>query len=221
MRTIYCISGLGADERAFSKLKIKNYRLNVIPWLQPKPKESLQHYTRRMRVSITEENPILMGLSFGGMVSIEIAKQIKVEKIIIISSIKSSVELPLWMKTVAKLKLNKILPVGSSKLTEPIQNHFLGISTEEEKEMASISRKKATKQYTAWAVNQAINWKNDWNHPQIFHIHGDSDRMFPIKNIKPTYVLKDAGHFMIMNRSEEVSACINSILNGTGEKNGE
>lgn len=215
MRTIYCISGLGADERAFSKLKIGNHRLKVIPWLQPKPKESLQHYTKRMRVSITEENPILMGLSFGGMVSIEIAKQIPVEKIIIISSIKSTFELPLWMKTVARLKLNRILPMGSSKLTEPIQNHFLGISTDEEKEMVSISRKNATKLYTNWAVNQAINWKNDWHHPKIYHIHGDSDRMFPIKKIRPTFILKDAGHFMIMNRSEEVSACINSILNGS------
>ena len=221
MRTIYCISGLGADERAFSKLKIRNYQLIVIPWLQPRPNETLKHYSKRMRTGITEENPILMGLSFGGMVIIEIAKQITVEKIIIISSVKSSLELPLWMKTIAKLKLNKILPVGSSKLTEPLQNHFLGISTEEEKEMVSISRKKATKQYTNWAVNQAINWKNDWHHPEIYHIHGDSDRMFPIKKIKPNYVLKDAGHFMIMNRSEEVSACINSILDGSTEKKAE
>ena len=212
MRTIFCISGLGADERAFSKLKIHGHQLKVIPWLQPRPKETLEHYTARMRAGITEENPILMGLSFGGMVCIEIAKQIKVEKIIIISSIKSSEELPLWMRTVAKLKLNKILPVGSSKLTAPLQNHFLGVSTSEEKEMVSISRKKATKQYTDWAVHQAINWKNDWQHPEIYHIHGDNDRMFPIKKVKPQYILKDAGHFMIMNRAGEVSECINSIL---------
>ena len=88
----------------------------------------------------------------------------------------------------------------------------MGISTAEEKEMVSSSRKKANKQYTEWAVNQAINWKNDWYHPEIYHIHGDNDRMFPIKKIKPTFTLKDAGHFMIMNRADEVSACINSIL---------
>ena len=212
MRTIYCISGLGADERAFSNLKIEGHKLHVIQWLQPRPNETLKHYAKRMRVAITEENPILMGLSFGGMVSIEIAKQIHVEKIIIISSIKSSTELPNWMKTVAKLKLNKILPVGSSKLTEPLQNHFLGISTAEEKQMVAVSRKKANKIYTNWAVNQAINWKSDWHHPEIYHIHGDNDKMFPIKKIKPTYTLKDAGHFMIMNRADEVSAFINSIL---------
>ena len=165
-----------------------------------------------MRSEINSDKPILMGLSFGGMLCIEIAKQIPVEKIIIISSIKSSLELPQWMKTIAWLKLNKILPVGSSKLTEPIQNRFLGISTEEEKNIVAISRKNANRKYVKWAVDQALNWKNDWQPPEIYHIHGDNDNMFPIKKIKADFTLKNAGHFMIMNRAAEVSTYINSIL---------
>lgn len=212
MKTIYCISGLGADERAFSNLRIEGYQLKVIQWLVPARKETLYHYAKRMRAEIDTDNPILMGLSFGGMMCIEIAKQIPVKKIIIISSIKSSLELPTWMKTVAWLKLNKILPVGSSKLTEPIQNRFLGISTPEEKNIVAISRKNANKEYVTWAVKQAINWKSEWHHPEIYHIHGDNDKMFPINKLKPTYTLKDAGHFMIMNRAAEVSECINAIL---------
>ena len=212
MKTIFCISGLGADERAFSRLVIEGYRLIVIPWLEPHKKETIQHYAKRMRSEINSDKPILMGLSFGGMLCIEIAKQIPVEKIIIISSIKSSLELPQWMKTIAWLKLNKILPVGSSKLTEPIQNRFLGISTEEEKNIVAISRKNANRKYVKWAVDQALNWKNDWQPPEIYHIHGDNDNMFPIKKIKADFTLKNAGHFMIMNRAAEVSTYINSIL---------
>ena len=212
MKTIYCISGLGADERAFSNLKIEGYQLKVIQWLVPSRNETLYRYAKRMRAEIDTENPILMGLSFGGMMCIEIAKQIPVKKIIIISSIKSSLELPTWMKTVAWLKLNKILPVGSSKLTEPIQNRILGISTEEEKSIVAISRKNANKKYVTWAVKQAINWKSDWEHPQIYHIHGDNDKMFPINKLKPNYTLKDAGHFMIMNKADAVSKCITAIV---------
>ena len=63
-----------------------------------------------------------------------------------------------------------------------------------------------------WAVDQALNWKNDWQPPEIYHIHGDNDNMFPIKKIKADFTLKDAGHFMIMNRAAEVSTYINSIL---------
>jgi pimeloyl-ACP methyl ester carboxylesterase len=212
MKTIYCISGLGADERAFSKLKINGYRLEVIQWLIPDTDETLQQYAKRMRAGIQEENPILMGLSFGGMVCTEIAKQIPVEKIILISSVKSSKELPLWMKTVATLKLNKIIPLKTTRITQPIQNRMLGIQSEEEKTLVASLRRDADLPYIKWAVHQAINWKSDWQHPKIYHIHGDNDLMFPIKNIKASYTIKKAGHFMIMNRAAEVSTCINSIL---------
>jgi len=215
MKTIYCISGLGADERAFSKLKINSYALKVIPWLMPEQDETIEQYATRMRATITEENPLLMGLSFGGMICTEIAKQISVDKIIIVSSIKSSKELPFWMKAAARLKLNKIVPLRSTKLTQPIQNRMLGVQTAEEKTLVAGFRRAVDLPYTNWAVNQALNWKNDWQHPHIYHIHGDKDNMFPIKNIKADHVIKKGGHFMIMNRAAEVSACINSILQET------
>jgi len=181
----------------------------------PEPDETIEDYATRMRAGITEENPILMGLSFGGMICTEIAKQIPVSKIIIISSIKSSKELPRWMRTVAILKLNKIVPLKSTRLTQPIQNKMLGIQSEEEKTLVASLRREVDLPYTNWAVHQAINWKNDWRHPNIFHIHGDNDFMFPIKNIKADYTIKNAGHFMIMNRAAEVSVCINTILSCT------
>ncbi|MGB4842959.1 MAG: alpha/beta hydrolase [Ferruginibacter sp.] len=212
MKTIYCISGLGADERAFSKLIIPDFKLEVIRWLMPVADETLPDYAARMRAGIAEENPILMGLSFGGMLCTEIAKQVPVQKIIIISSIKSSSELPWWMKTVAKLRINKMIPMRSSKLTQPIQNRMLGVKSAEEKTLVASLRREADLPYTNWAVNQAINWKNDWKHPGIYHIHGDNDNMFPIKNIKPDFTIKKGGHFMIMNKAEEVSNCINTIL---------
>ena len=212
MKTIYCISGLGADERAFSKLKINNFALKVIPWLMPEQKETIEHYATRMRATIKEENPILMGLSFGGMVCTEIAKQIPVNKIIIISSIKSSKELPLWMRTIATLKLNKIVPLKSTRLTQPIQNKMLGVQSEEEKILVASLRREVDLPYTNWAVHKAINWKNGSQQPNVYHIHGDKDNMFPIKNIKADYIIKGGGHFMIMNKADEVSGCINSIL---------
>ncbi len=212
MKTIYCISGLGADERAFSKLKIEGYELKVIHWLMPEKRETLEEYATRMRAYIEDENPVLMGLSFGGMLCTEIAKQVPVKKIILISSIKSCKELPFWMKAVATLRLHKVFPLKSTKLTQPIQNRMLGVQSEEEKALVACFRKEVDLPFTNWAVHQALNWKNDWQHPHIFHIHGDNDHLFPIKNVRPTYTLKKGGHFMIMNRAEEVSLFINSVL---------
>ena len=212
MKTIYCISGLGADEKAFSRLSIEGYELHFINWLKPLFNETLQEYATRMRETIKDNDPILIGLSFGGIMCTEIAKQIPVQKIIIISSIKSSQELPFWLKTVAKLSLHKIFPLRSTKLTAPFQNRFLGVHTPDDRKIAAHYRKNADLHYVKWAVDKVVNWKNDWQHPHLFHIHGDKDKMFPPKYLKPTYIIKGGGHFMIMNKAEEVSRYINLIL---------
>ena len=197
MKTIYCISGLGADERAFSRLKIEGYSIRCLPWLTPEPGESIQAYASRMRAEIPEKHPIMCGLSFGGMMSIEISKQIEVDKLILISSIKSIKELPRWMKTCGFFKLNRLFPMRSFKLMEPIQNRNLGISSKEEIELVRSYRRNAPQAYMDWAINEVLNWRNDWSPSTVYHVHGDADRLFPITKIQATHVIKGGGHFMI------------------------
>lgn len=93
-----------------------------------------------------------------------------------------------------------------------MQNRFLGVTNEEDLKVARGYRQNADMEYVRWAVDQVVNWKNEWVHPSIYHIHGDNDKMFPINKIQADYVIKGAGHFMIMNRAAEVSDCINAIL---------
>ena len=212
MKTIYCISGLGADERAFSRLKVDGYKFEYLPWLIPVANETIEAYANRMKENIVDECPVLMGLSFGGMMCIEISKLVPVDKVILISSIKSSNELPSWMKAASILRLNKILPMRPYKIIEPIQNNFLGVNNAEEIEMVRNYRKNASPQYLDWSINEVLNWRNNWQPPKLFHIHGDADKIFPINKLVPTHVIKNGGHFMIMNKAEEVNAALKLIL---------
>ncbi len=212
-KIIYCISGLGVDERVFDNLHLKGYELKYIPWLMPGKKETIQEYAARMAVYIKHDRPVLLGVSFGGMVAIEIARQLKVQKLIIISSVKSDREMPNWMKVAGKIRLNKLLPSKPPyKLTEKIDNRRLGVSTEEEKLMVRAYRKKADPIYLDWAIHQVLNWKNDWHPDNLVHIHGDMDKIFPIKKIKPTYIIKEGTHMIIYNRAKEVGHCIEKEL---------
>lgn len=212
MKKIYCISGLGADERAFSRLKLEGYSIVYLPWLTPLPQETITAYAIRMSIPIKEANPILIGLSFGGMMCIEIAKLIAVEKVILISSIQTGKQLPRWMKAAGRLRLNKILPMRSFKLTEPIQNRFIGITLPDEIELVRSYRRNAPQVYMDWAINEVFKWRNNWQPPKLFHIHGDADRIFPIQYLKPDYVIKNGGHFMIMNKADEVTKALHNIL---------
>lgn len=209
---IYCISGFGADERVFSKLNFGDNNVHFIPWLLPEKKERIGDYARRMATKIKHENPVLLGLSFGGMMCIEVAKFMRTQKVVLISSIKSLHEVPLWMKLAGKAQLNKIFPLRSFRLFEPIQNYNLGIEDKAELELVREYRKNIGQQYTNWAANEIINWKNNWQPGNLYHIHGSKDHMFPIRNIKTKYVIKGGGHFMVMNRAEKVNEILGSIL---------
>ncbi|MEO6327444.1 MAG: alpha/beta hydrolase [Ginsengibacter sp.] len=212
MKHIYCISGLGADERVFSKLAFTGYETHFINWIIPEKNEHINAYVQRLIPQIQHNNPILIGLSFGGMICIEIAKLIPVEKIILISSIQSYHQIPLWMRIAGKLRLNKIFPMRSFKLIEPIENYNLGIKSDEEKKMASLYRKKISPQYSNWAIDNLLNWRNTHIPKNLYHIHGDKDRLFPVKKLRPDYIVNSGGHLMIMNRFDTVNKYIDLIL---------
>lgn len=211
-KTIYCISGLGADEKVFRNLHFSRHKLKYIPWLVPEKREKINAYAGRMASFITEESPVLLGVSFGGMMGIEIAKQLPMKKLFIISSIKNSVELPGWMKMVGKMQLNKFLPTKSYKFTEKLDNDRLGVSNEEEKRMVRDYRRNADPIYVNWAINQVLNWKNGWHPDYLVHIHGDKDKMFPIKKINATHVISGGTHMMIYNRAAEIGSYIEKEL---------
>lgn len=213
MKHIYCISGLGADERVFQKFEFPGHEIHFIKWNIPLKNETIHSYAKRLTRQIHHQNPILAGLSFGGMMCIEIAKHIETEKVILISTIKSFKEMPVWMRLSGKLRLNKIFPMRSFKLIEPLENYNLGLETKEEVEMVSFYRKNIDRNYSNWSINQILNWKNNWLPQNIFHIHGTKDRIFPIKKIKADHIINTGGHLMIMNRANEVHQCISTILN--------
>lgn len=107
---VYCFSGLGADFRIFARLRLHNAHLLPIEWHMPLAKETLPEYALRLASQIIHPNPVLLGVSFGGMLVTEIAKQIPYEKAIIVSSCKTRHELPWYLRGAGRLGLHKVVP---------------------------------------------------------------------------------------------------------------
>jgi len=221
MKKIYCISGLGSDEKIFARIRVDGYELVHIPWLIPEKNEPIDIYAKRMSKNITSEQPVLMGLSFGGMMCVEISKILPVEKLVLVSSIKSYKEMPGWMKGAGRLRLDKIIPLRPYRLLEPLENYNMGVSNAEDLEMVRRYRKNVQQDYLNWAVHQILNWKNDWQPEHLFHIHGDADRIFPIKKVQPTYTVNGGGHFMIYNQASLINESLKHIFHpGNDEASG-
>jgi pimeloyl-ACP methyl ester carboxylesterase len=219
MKEVYCISGLGADRRIFKHLTVEGVNFQFVDWIPPKPGDTIQSYAERLTAQLNDPKAFLLGVSFGGMMAIELSRILPISGVVLISSVKTHSELPLWMRTCGQCKIDRLLPekrsittIPGAKLLRPVQNYFLGAATEEEKRIANEYRDSVDPVYLKWSINQVLNWKNDWLPSNLYHIHGDRDHIFPIKKVKPTHVIHNAGHFMVFNRYEEINVILREIF---------
>lgn len=212
MKHVYFISGLGADERVFAQIDFGNNPTHYIPWKKPSKEESIEEYAGRMAQEIQHDNPVLVGLSFGGMLSIEIAKFRAVSKVILISSIKTRYEKPWYMKAAASLRLNHLLPLRPFPFLDSIENKRLGARTERQKELYREYRRNLDLEYSDWAIDKILNWENEWTPSALIHIHARDDKIFPIEPIHADYVIDDGGHMLIMNHPQRVSTILQAEI---------
>jgi len=212
LKKVYFISGLGADKRAFSFLDLSFCVPVFIEWINPLKNESLQGYALRLKEQITGPEPIVVGVSFGGMLATEIAKTDPAIKAIIISSNKVSKEFPKIYLTGKYLPLYKWIPSGFLKKATIIRSMFFSpIGKNQKKIFQQILNDTDTK-FTKWAIFSILNWKNEIIPGNIIHIHGTSDKLLPYRLVKADYTIQKGSHLMIMNHHKEISELLKKLI---------
>jgi hypothetical protein len=204
---IYFLSGLGADRRAFLRLRFgQNTEVQYLDWLAPFPNEPLVEYAKRMTWEMDLSKPyILTGYSFGGILATEMLRFIQPLKTILISSISRRHELPWYFRLAGRLNLHKLLPPEASNRANFLTYWTFGIQTPEDRALLNEILATTDVQFSKWAIDQILKWDRIHSPDSIIRIHGDQDRMLPLIKFIPQYKIKNAGHFMVANRAEEVS----------------
>lgn len=208
MDKIYIFSGLGADYRAFKNINFGRLPIEHIKWISPLKDESIENYALRISDKITTDNSILIGLSFGGMMLMEIAKIKKSKKIILIASAKTKNEIPQLYRILGKLKLHKIIPTQILKTTNSLMFWLFGISKKEDKQLLKNIISDTDIDFLKWAINEIVNWKNTQIPNNAIHIHGTKDRIIPLTNATYDYEIQNGGHLMTLNKSKEIEAIL-------------
>jgi surfactin synthase thioesterase subunit len=210
---VYFISGLGADERVFKHIQLPGYCQAVhLNWIRPEKNESLKEYSLRMAQRINTKEPFaLVGLSLGGMVAIEIAKELKPQKTVLISSIPRSSCMPWYYKFAGTLRLHKIIPIRFIKQLSSIKRLFT-TETSEDKKMLRVMIKESDPTFIRWAFAAALKWRSEELPRNLHHIHGSADEILPIRFSKPDHVISKAGHMMILNRAKRINEILRQIF---------
>ena len=209
----YFISGLGADKRAFYKIQLPlGYEPVYLDWLQPIKDETFSAYAKRFSQLInTSEEFILIGLSFGGMLAVEIAKIVHPKKLIIISSLSCYQELPWYFKLAGRLRLHKIIPPGFYKQAT-LLNRFMGAGDKEMKAIVYDYVKKTDPAFIRWSLNIILSWEQKDRLKDIIHIHGTKDHLLPCRYVKADYNVQKGGHLMVFNKAAEINLLLEQIL---------
>lgn len=213
---VYFMPGLAASPLIFERINLPANAFEVfyLEWEIPLEKESLKDYASRISEKITHKNPVLVGVSFGGILVQEISKCIAVQKVIIISSVKSNAELPRRMKFAKATGAYKLLPVSLAHKVESIARFSFGAKINERLELYKKFLSVRDKKYLAWAIEQVVLWDRNQADETVIHIHGDADEVFPTKYINGYIPLKGGTHIMIINRYKWLNENLPDIILG-------
>lgn len=208
MKTLYLFSGLGADRRVFDALDFTGAEVRHIEWTTPLPNESMPDYAKRITAQIATPNPILIGLSFGGMMAVEVAKHIKTERILLISSAKGKSEIPGYYRWLGILGLHKLVPDEQVTKASWLLYWLFGTRNAEDRKLLAAILADTDPVFFKWAIHNIVTWKEMRALLPIVHIHGSADRILPCCFIKADHILPGGGHLMVVNRAKEINAII-------------
>jgi pimeloyl-ACP methyl ester carboxylesterase len=199
---VYMMPGLAASSTIFERIIFPDavFEIVLLEWEIPLDKETLVEYAQRMTKKIMHPNPVLIGVSFGGILVQEMAKFIDARKVIIISSVKTNLEFPRRMKVAKTTKAYQLIPTNLIANIESLSKFSFGTTINKRLKLYEKFLRVRDKRYLDWAVEQIILWDRTIVDESVIHIHGDQDDVFPIKYIRNCIVVKGGSHVMVLNK---------------------
>jgi len=212
---VYFMPGLAASPKIFENIKLPEDRFEMfyLEWCLPVENEPIEDYAAHIVQNIKHENPVLIGVSFGGVLVQEMARLIKTQKVIIISSVKCNTEFPRRMRFAKMTRAYRFFPTGIMVKVDwlakiAIGNNMISRRLNLYEKFLSVRDKK----YLDWALRTIILWNRSEPDTNVVHIHGDADEVFPPKYIKGFIPVKGGKHIMIINKYKWLNENLPGII---------
>ncbi len=214
---LYLLPGQGSDHRIYSHIQFPAGVDTVhLQFLTPEPQETMEQYALRMSKQVDTTLPYaFMGVSLGGMVSMEMAEILHPQKVILISSASSAEEVPELYTFFRTYPVYQYLPAGLFKYsTYLLQPLYEPDRSRERKTCNSMIGEK-----DALFMKQAVGLIVTWDRMEaenagipLIQIHGSADHTLPLHQITADHIVQDGSHMMTLTRPEEVSRAITAAL---------
>lgn len=217
MTKVYLISALGADSRLFKNIKLPSgFEKVLVNWHVPDSGDTISTYAQNIvnQYHITDKS-IVVGVSLGGVITTEIAKKVQLRKAILVSSIRTDGEASMYFKIFRSIPVYKAIPGKLMTLTGELIKPMFGSMSADDLLLFKSMLRDSSPLFMKWAMKAILNWRNETVPPNLYHIIGDKDRVFPYKTIQnPTAVIKGGTHIMVFDKADEINKILADILAG-------
>lgn len=211
---VYFISGMCYNCSVFDSLKLpEGFKKKYIEWHIPRLDESLDEYVHAMALEIDTSRPfVLVGYSFGAVITQEMNRFLSPAKNIIISSFKDVEEIPMLFKAAKRANLADKIPMrlysSTEFITDAFNRYVYHMPTSELTEVMTYT----DPVYIKWSLKEITNWIPDCKCKNLYHIHGTKDQIFPYELIKNAFSVEGGDHLMVIKKADIVSSILGGIL---------
>jgi hypothetical protein len=211
---LYFVSGLGADKRIFQKLVLPpSFHIHHIEWVPVSNVETMEAYCMRLAGQIDQTKPYsLIGVSFGGVVSIQLSKHLTPVQTVIISSFCYRQEVSKLYTFLGRIRLHQIFPTSFFLKPNGILYYLFGVRTREEKDLLKSILADTDPGFFRWAIDQLFLWNNSWRPETLIHIHGTADKILPYHENMKAIPVEGGEHLMVFSKAAIVSGILEEHL---------
>ena len=234
-RRLLLFPGLGADQRLFQEQScVLGNQLGLPDWIAPQGQETLQEYSRRLAEKLVQselkdsEEVVLGGMSFGGMVALEIADSLarfhqkKVPKVLLIASGRTRRLITPFFRFQAAFA--KGLP--DSLLRGLLRNQVVSRFVQQDKLSLEHGKLLADMvddmnfEFFRWALGACADWDPQdrflgQNLPfEIFELQGEHDPVIPRSLEGQVAVIPNGSHLIQYTHAQEVNGWLQKHLQG-------
>lgn len=205
---IYAIPGLGTTEKLYINTKISGVEIIVLKWPDVIKNDTMQSYAKKFIPQIDTSVPFcLLGVSFGGMLCVELAQMISPQKTFLVSSCKNHLELPWFIRVFKYLPLHRLINETSHRKMAFRSRWIIGFSNEHNVEFKNMIDS-MREDYFKICSNIIVNWEGKNVPKNIIHIYGNKDKLLKYKNVVPDYTIENGSHAMIVFKADEINQII-------------
>jgi len=108
-----------------------------------------------------------------------------------------------------KTRIQSVLPRFFFDIPRPIAYYLFGTNN---KELLKSILDDTDLNFTKWAINALLTWRNTKRISNCIKIHGTNDRLILLKNKTNSIRISEGAHLMILDNADAISKIINAEI---------